>query len=54
MKNKIKMREEVIEEVVMKLENVMDWYKGNGDGVWRGGWSIKEVEEIIKRFVGKE
>ena len=53
MKNKIKMREDVIEEVVMKLENVMDWYKEGGDGEWKG-WGVKEVEEIIKRFVGKE
>lgn len=50
MKNKI--REEVVEEVVNRLENVMDWYKGEGDGEWKG-WSVEEEKEIMKRFIGE-
>ena len=49
---KIKMREEVIEEIVSRLENVMDWYKSGGDGEWKG-WSVKEEKEIMKRFNGE-
>ena len=48
MKNKI--REKVVEEIVDRLENVMDWYKGGGDGDWKG-WSVEEEKE---REEGKE
>ena len=54
MKNKkIKIREDVVEEVYMRLENVMDWYKGGGDGEFSDDWSIEEEKEIMKRFLGK-
>ena len=49
-KNKI--REEVVEEMVDRLENVMDWYKSGGDGEWKG-WSVEEEKEIMKRFNGE-
>ena len=53
MKNKkIKIREDVVEEVYMRLENVMDWYKGGGDGEFSNDWSIEEEKEIMKRFLG--
>ena len=50
MKNKI--REKVVEEIVDRLENVMDWYKSGGDGEWKG-WSVEEEKEIMKRFIGE-
>ena len=50
---KIKIREDVVEEVYMRLENVMDWYKGGGDGEFSDDWSIEEEKEIMKRFLGK-
>ena len=54
MKNKNKkVRDEVVEEVYMRLENVMDWYKGGGDGEFSDDWSVEEVEEIMKMFLGK-
>jgi|LauGreDrversion4_2_1035121.scaffolds.fasta_scaffold6666213_1 hypothetical protein len=46
-------REDVINEVVNRLEDVMDWYKSGGDGDWKG-WSVEEDNEIMKRFLGKE
>jgi len=51
MKNKI--REDVVDEIVNRLENVMDWYKGGGDGEWEGDYSLEEVNEIMKRFIGE-
>jgi hypothetical protein len=50
MENKI--REEVVGEVVSRLEDVMDWYKSGGDGEWKG-WSVEEDKEIMKRFLGE-
>jgi len=50
MKNKI--REDVVDEIVNRLENVMDWYKSGGDGDWEGDYNLEEVNEIMKRFVG--
>jgi hypothetical protein len=50
---KIKIREDVVEEVYMRLENVMDWYKSGGDGEFSNNWNIKEEKEIIKKFLGK-
>lgn len=51
MSNKI--REDVVEEMVNRLEDVMDWYKSGGEGMWDGKYSLEEAEEIIKRFVGE-
>lgn len=51
MNNKI--REDVVDEIVNRLENVMDWYKGGGDGDWEGDYSLEEVNEIMKRFIGE-
>jgi hypothetical protein len=54
MKNKNKkVRNEVVEEVYMRLENVMDWYKEGGDGEFSNDWSVEEVEKIMKMFLGK-
>ena len=54
MKNKkIKIREDVVEEVYMRLENVMDWYKEGGGGEFSDDWSVEEEKEIMKRFLGK-
>jgi uncharacterized protein (DUF4415 family) len=50
--NKEYIREDVVEEVYMKLEDVMDWYKSGGDGEWKGKWNEIEMREIIKRFLG--
>jgi hypothetical protein len=50
---KVKIREDVVEEVYMRLENVMDWYKEGGDGEFNNNWSVEEEKEIIKRFLGK-
>jgi hypothetical protein len=50
---KVKIRKDVVEEVYMRLENVMDWYKGGGDGDWEGDYSVEEVKEIENMFLGK-
>lgn len=51
MENKI--REDVVAEVINKIEDVLDWYKGGGDGEWEGEYSIEECEEILKYFKGE-
>ena len=54
MKNKkVKIRKDVVEEVYMRLENVMDWYKGGGDGDWEGDYSVEEMQLIMDNFIGK-
>ena len=50
---KVKIRKDVVEEVYMRLENVMDWYKEGGDGEFSNDWSVEEVEKIMKMFLGK-
>ena len=58
MKNKkIKIREdvvEVVEEVYMRLENFMDWYKEDrGGGEFSDDWIVEEVKGIMKMLLSK-